>query len=110
MLVSGPGLARPVLFADWDENGRFLSSLVAARRAQRPARDAPRLDIAMFWGWSGRPRPTRARDANQHAWFYPARGARPPIVDATVDGVRTPRVVPRAALRILARHRVPVRE
>jgi hypothetical protein len=109
ILVSGPGLQRPVLLGNWDENGSFLAALVDAPRAPRPPAGARRFDLAMFWGWGGRPRPTRPGAANQHGWFYPGHGARRAVVDAMVDGVRMPRIAPAATLRILARHRVPTR-
>ena len=34
ILVTGPGLARPVLLRDWDENLRFLVALLPARRVR----------------------------------------------------------------------------
>jgi hypothetical protein len=113
ILVSGRGLAHPVLLSKWDENGTLLSSLAAAPRARRSivrglAR-RPRFDLAEFWGWEGRPAPTRPREANQHGWFYPARRSRPAVFDVVVAGIRIPRVAPAKALRILARHGVPTR-
>ena len=108
ILVSGPGLRRPVLLDDWPENLRLLISLVDARKLDVVAlRGRPRFDLAMFWAWSDLPRPTRPRDANQHGVFYPAFGARPAIFRVLVSGDDSPRLAPPQALRILARHGVP---
>ncbi len=113
ILVSGPGIKRPILMANWGENGALLSALVNAPRAKgtaaRELGKRPRLDLAMFWGWGARPRPTRPNQANQHGWFYPAHGSKPPIIVATVDGYSFPRLVPARVRKILARHRVPLR-
>jgi hypothetical protein len=109
ILVSGPGLARPVVLGVWDENLRFLSALLPARRAHdaKLAR-RPRYDLAFFWGVPARPVPTRPRDTNQHGWFYPRVGARPAVVDLVLGGERYPRLATPGALRILARHGIPV--
>jgi hypothetical protein len=110
ILVSGPGLHRPALLGNWAENGDLLSALVYAPHARRNVlRGQPRLDLALFWGWSGRPLPTRPGEANQHGWFYPARRSRPAVVDLLVDGWLVPRIAPARVLRILARHGVPTR-
>jgi hypothetical protein len=113
ILVSGPGIKRPILLANWGENGALLSALVNAPRARgkavRELGKRPRFDLAMFWGWGSQPRPTRPSQANQHGWFYPAHGSNPPVIVATVSGYSFPRVVPARARLILARHRVPLR-
>jgi hypothetical protein len=113
ILVSGKGLSRPVLLGDWNENLRLLSAVARAPRAKpavvRGLARRPRLDLAEFWGWGGRPPPTRPRDASQHGTFYPARRSSPAVVVLMVDGSRVPRLAPPAALRILARHGVPTR-
>lgn len=110
ILVSGPGLTRPVLLGDWQENLRFLESLLPARKlpAFRPA-GRPRYDLALFWGVPAKPIPTRPRDANQHAWFYPAHAGRPAVVDLVLSGESAARVASPRALRILARHGIPTR-
>jgi hypothetical protein len=114
ILVSGTGLSRPVLLGDWNENLRLLSAVARAPTAKpavvRGLRRRPHLDLAEFWGWSGRPPPTRPRDASQHGAFYPARRSSPAVVVLMVDGSRAPRLAPAAALRILARHGVPTRQ
>jgi len=113
ILVSGPGLERPLLLPNWGENGELLADLVNAPKVTRAvARGLSmrrRLDLALFWGWPDRPRPTRPIQANQHGWFYPAQRGRPAVVDVMVDGARVPRVAPARTLRILARHGVPTR-
>ena len=113
ILVSGPGLSRPILLGDWKENLDLLAAVANAPRARgasvRGLASRPRFDLAEFWGWSGNARPTRPRDANQHGTFYPARGSKPAVVVLMVDGSRVPRLAPTAALRILARHGVPTR-
>ncbi|MGH3134426.1 MAG: hypothetical protein ACRDNY_11935 [Gaiellaceae bacterium] len=111
ILVSGPGLAGPVLLSNWSENGALLSAVVSAPRAKhrtvRSLSRRPRFHLAEFWGWRDRPRPTQPRQANQHGWFYPAHCGQPPVIDLTVDGQMVPRIAPRRALRILTRHGVP---
>jgi hypothetical protein len=110
ILVSGPGLKRPVLLGNWDENGRLLSALVNARRENRDAlARRRRFELALFWGWPERPRPRRSLDANQHGWFYPARGSSPAVVELRVNGWRFPRIAPPEVMRIFARHGVPTR-
>jgi hypothetical protein len=111
ILVSGPGLKRAIVLGNWSENGALLSALVNAPKARGRAVLAlarrPRFDLAEFWGWGGRPRPTRPSQANQHGWFYPAHGSKPPVIVIMVNGYRVPRLVPTTVVRILARHHVP---
>jgi hypothetical protein len=113
ILVSGPGLERPILLGNWGENGALLSALVNAPTAKasvvRGLTGRPRFDLAEFWGWGSRPRPTRPSQANQHGWFYPAHRSKPPVIVLMVNGYRSPRLVPTSVLKILARHRVPLR-
>ena len=110
ILVSGPGIRNPILLADWNENLELLGSLVdapvAKGRAVRNLARRPRFDLAEFWGWAGKRRPTRSRQANQHGSFYPAhRGHRAVVLE--VNGEKVPRLAPARALRILARHKKP---
>jgi hypothetical protein len=113
ILVSGPGLKRPILLANWSENGALLSALVGAPTPQRSVARGlakrPRFDLAEFWGWGGRPRPTRPSQAKQHGWFYPAHRSQPPVITLMVNGNKSPRTVPTSVLKILARHGVPLR-
>jgi hypothetical protein len=112
ILISGQGLARPVLLASWEENGKLLAALVNARRANektvRRLRERPRLRLGLFWG-SSEKRPTRQNDANQKGWFYPTWRSQPAVIDLLVNGVRVPRIAPVRVLRIFARHGVPTR-
>jgi hypothetical protein len=113
ILVSGPGLAQPVLLGDWNENLDLLGAIGNSPRAKRAnlrglAR-RPRFDLAEFWGWNALPAPTDPRQATQHGWFYPARGRKPALFKVMADGKTFPRIASRAALAILARHGVPTR-
>jgi hypothetical protein len=113
ILVSGPGLAKPVLLGDWDENGALLSSLVNAPTAKgaavRGLARRPRYDLAEFWGWGANPAPTDPKQATQHGRFYPAHAGKRALFRVMVDGTRAPRFAPRRALAILARHGIPTR-
>jgi len=113
ILVSGPGIKHPILLGDWDENLTLLSALVDAPRARGSAvhrlAQRPRFDLGEFWAWGDRPPPTRPSEANQHGWFYPAHRSKPPVIVLMVNGYKFPRLVPSRVLKILARHRVPLR-
>ena len=113
ILIHGAGLPKPVLLANWAENGQLLATLVGARRATpavvRQLRNRPRFGMALFWGWGSRPRPSSPVHANERGWFYPAHGSQPPVIKLLVNGVDPPRVVPPRVLRILTRHGIPVR-
>jgi hypothetical protein len=113
ILISCPGPKQPVLLANWSENHALLIALVNAPRAKanvvRGLARRPRCELAEFWAWGDRPRPTRPSQANQHGWFYPARRAQPAIFELMVDGTKVPRIAPAKALKILARHGVPTR-
>ena len=112
ILVSGPGLERPIVLGNWGENLALLSALVNAPRAKGTVVLAlarrPRFDLAEFWDWGSRPRPTQPSQANQHGWFYPAHRSKPPVIVLMVNGYRFPRLVPTAVVKILARHHVPL--
>jgi hypothetical protein len=111
ILVSGPGLARPVLLANWGENGTLLAALVTAPRARglvvRDLGKRPRLLLGLFWQVAEEPRPTRPSQANQKGWFYPIWRSQPAVIDLLVNGVRFPRIAPIRVLNILSRHGVP---
>jgi hypothetical protein len=113
ILVSGRGLSHPVLLADWQENMRILLSVANAPRARGNTLAGlaarPRFDLAEFWAWSGRPRPTRPSQASQHGTFYPAHGSKVALIVLTVQGVTVPRRVPSFVLKTLAQHGVPTR-
>jgi hypothetical protein len=113
ILVSGPGLRHPVLLANWNENLRLLLAVANSRPAgsalAKTLHGRRKLDLAEFWAWSGKPRPTKASDANQHGSFYPAHGSLPAVIDITVQGVAAPHRVSATVLKILRRHGVPTR-
>jgi hypothetical protein len=109
ILVSGPGLARPIVLGDWNENLKLLLAVANAPTVTAGLRGRPKLDLAEFWAWSGRPRPTRPRDANQHGSLYPAHGGRRAVIVLTVAGGSAPRAVTAAVRSILVRHGVPLR-
>jgi hypothetical protein len=113
ILVSGPGLAQPVVLDDWSENGRLLVAIGNGPRAKRAALRGlarrPRYDLAEFWGWGANPRPTDPREASQHGLFYPAHGRKPAIFKVMDQGRRVPRIASARALEILAHHGVPTR-
>jgi hypothetical protein len=113
ILVSGPGLPRPVLLANWNENLALLVGVANAPRATgaavRGLARRPRFDLAEFWGWSGLPPPTTPDGANQHGWFYPAHGSKPPVIVLMANGSNVARLAPPPVLRIFVRHHIPTR-
>ena len=113
ILVSGPGLARPVILDDWSENGRLLGAIDQGPRAKRAALRGlarrPHFDLAEFWNWNFLPAPTDPRQATQHGLFYPAHGRKPALFKVMAAGRRVPRIASARALAILARHGVPTR-
>lgn len=111
ILVSGPSLQRPVVLGDWRENLALLTDLIPTRRPSSGWRSVnrPRYKLALFWGVRSKPIPTDPSKAGQFGWFYPAVNGRRAVVVLLVSGRDGPRIASRNALRILARHRVPVR-
>jgi hypothetical protein len=111
ILVSGPGLQRPVVLGNWRENLDFLIGLLPADRPKPgwQERNRPRYNLALFWGVPAQPVPTNPSQASQHGWFYPATGGRRAVVKLLVSGQDHPRVATRETLRILAHHGVPTR-
>lgn len=113
ILISGPGLRHPVLLGNWNENLRLLlavdSSPVARKALRQGLAHRRRLGVAEFWDWSGKPRPTNPRDANQHGWFYPAHGSQAALIQITVSAEFVPRLATAKVLSILRRHGVPTR-
>jgi hypothetical protein len=113
ILVSGRGLAQPVLLADWRQNMKLLLAVANAPRARGRAvvdlAGRPRLDLAEFWAWSGRPRPTSPAQASQHGLFYPAHASKPAVIVLTVQGIMVPRLAPAFVLTTFIRHGIPTR-
>jgi hypothetical protein len=113
ILVSGQGLTRPVLLADWSQNAKLLLAVANAPRAREDAVAGlslrSRLDLAEFWAWSGRPRPTSPAQASQHGSFYPAHGSKPAVIVLTVQGIKVPRLAPTFVLTVFWQHGIPTR-
>jgi hypothetical protein len=110
ILVSGPGLQRPVVLGNWRENLAFLIGSLPGKRPEPDWRtDRPRYDLALFWDLAAKPVPTDPRKTSQHGWFYPAFGSRGAVLKLMISGQDRPRVATREALRILARHDIPTR-
>ena len=113
ILFSGPAIEHPILLDSWDENAELLQAVAESPRAKgtavRRLARRPRFDVAEFWGWSALPRPTRASQANQHGWLYPAHGSKPAVIVLMVDGSRVPRLLSTRVREILRRHHVPLR-
>jgi hypothetical protein len=110
ILVSGPGLQRPVVMGNWNENLSFLLALLpAARPAPGWRGDRARYDLALFWGVPAKPLPTHPAEASQHGSFYPASDGRRAVIKLLISGQDFPRVATQEALRILARHGIPTR-
>lgn len=114
IMVSGPRLAKPVLLSDWDENLALLQATDASPRAKasdvRGLKTRPRLDLALFWGWSlDSPAPTKTSDASAHGSFYPTYKGHPAVVRMKTNGEDYAHVASAKVLRIFARHGVPTR-
>ena len=114
MMVTGPGISRPILLDDWPANHTVLLAVANAPRAaidQVPAADDPRLRLSMFWErrWQSKEPPKWPSQTGYHGWIYPAQGTRPAVITMMANGVRIPRVAPARVLRILARAGVPLR-
>jgi hypothetical protein len=110
ILVSGPGLQRPIVLGNWRENLTFLLDLIPSRRPAPGWRsDRPRYKLALFWGVPARPVPNDPSKANQFGWFYPAVNGRRAVIVLLVSGKDGPRIAAQNVLRILRRHGVPTR-
>ncbi len=114
IIVSGPRLKKPVLLSNWQENLSLLDAISASPRAKtselRTVSTRPRLDLALFWGWSlESPAPTKASDASAHGSFYPTYRSHPALIRITENGVGSTRVASPAVLRIFAKHGIPTR-
>ena len=114
IMVSGPRLAKPVLLSNWQENLALLTAVEASPRAKasdvRGLSTRPRLDLALFWGWSlDSPPPTKASDASAHGSFYPTYRGRPALIRTKTNGVDSVRVASPKVLGIFAKHGIPTR-
>ena len=108
IMVTGPGISKPILLADWSENMAIETELLLAPKAERPRglSSRSRLTLSLYWGW-GQARPQSPGQANQRGWLYPAADGRPPVIALRVNGRSPLRVVTGRLLRILQRHAVP---
>jgi hypothetical protein len=109
ILVTGPGLVRPVVLGDWRANLDLYTSMLNMPRVRRPPSSRPRYDLALFWGVPARPVPARPGAASQHGTYWPAAGSRPAVIELQLAGTLVPRAASPRALRVLARHGVPIR-
>jgi hypothetical protein len=110
IMITGPGIEKPILLANWRANGEFEIALANAAKAAAAPRAAvrTRLTLWLFWGW-GEKRPTRPGQANQRGWLYPAAGSQPALIALRVNGTSRLRIIPASLLRSLERHGVPTR-
>jgi hypothetical protein len=111
IMVSGTGIAKPILLASWHENQVLEMALANAPKTEQPSGLSvrPRLTLSLFWGW-GEKRPTRPGQANQRGWLYLAVGSQPALIALRVNGSSRLRVVPASLVRLLQRHGVPMRQ
>ncbi len=119
IMVSGPRLAKPVLLSNWDENLALFLATDASPQAKasdlRGLKARPRLDLALFWGWSlDSPPPTKASDASAHGSFFPTYRGHPAVIRMNTNGMKTSgesysHLASAKVLRILAKHGVPTR-
>jgi hypothetical protein len=114
IMVSGPRLAKPVLLSNWNENLLLLLATDASPRAKpvdlRSLSARPRLDLALFWGWSlDSPPPTKTSDASAHGSFYPTYKGHLAVIRMKTNGEDYAHVASAKVLRILAKHGVPTR-
>jgi hypothetical protein len=112
IMVSGPRLAKPILLSNWNENLTLLLATDASRRAKpseiRGLSTRPRLDLALFWGWSlDSPPPTKTSDASAHGSFYPSYQGRVAVIRMKTNGEDYAHVPSAKVLRILSKHGVP---
>jgi hypothetical protein len=114
IMVSGPRLAKPVLLSNWNENLALLLATDASPRAKPSDLSGlstrPRLDLALFWGWSlDSPPPTKKSDASAHGSFYPAYKGRVAVIRMKTNGEDYQHLASAKVLRILSKHGVPTR-
>jgi hypothetical protein len=114
IMVTGPGLAQPVLLDSLQENFELMLA-TANRGAGVPQRTAKGLSkrtryrLWLFWGWGRATPPTDPTEASQRGSFYPARRRQRAVIVLRVDGITIPRFAPPQVLAILGRHGIPLR-
>lgn len=109
ILVSGRGLAHPVLLSDWQQNLKLVLAVAGAPHTRATLRGRPHLDLAEFWGWRSSPPPASPRQTASHDTFYPAHGSKPAVIVMVVDGTDAPRIAPKLLLEVFAAHGIPTR-
>ena len=112
IMVTGPGLPKPVVLSSWEENLALVSASASGRgvapSTARALAKRPRFRLWFFWAWGEQPPPTTTAGANQGGYFYPAYGSRRPVI-TILDGVNVPRFAPGEVIEIFKRHGVPTR-
>jgi hypothetical protein len=118
ILVDRGGLSRPIVLADWSENGTLLTEWLRAHPTSHARiRCRPAYRLSFMWGpeWnenvdSGKPfRAIRPRDTDAHGRFWPAWRGHSALLDPGHGVLLGARVATPTQLRILRRHGVPVR-
>jgi hypothetical protein len=111
IMVTGPGIERPIVLDDWRQNHSIMVAIANAQqlRIDQVALGAPRLRLSFFWYRTPMPRPTWPSQATQYGWLHLANGPRPAVILMKANGVRAFRMAPERVLRILARAGVPLR-
>jgi hypothetical protein len=118
ILVDGGGLSRPIVLADWSENGTLLSAWKLAQPARNPQlRCRPAYRLSFLWGpeWndyvaSRKPlHAIRPSDTAFHGRFWPAWRGRTALFTPGPGVVLGVKVATAKQLRILRRHGLPGR-
>jgi hypothetical protein len=118
MMLSGLGLKKPVVLADWNENLRIMRECSKARIIPAPQlRNRSQYRVGEFWGpeWTtfldagGSPGDLKPSQANQLGAFYPAKGRLPAVIRIMVNGRDAPRRAGPVLLATLAAHGVRTR-
>ena len=115
IMVSGPAAREagaPLQLGGEPRTPHWRWTRLHARRRATSDRlsTRPRLDLALFWGWSlDSPPPTKASDASAHGSFYPTYRGHPALIRMKTNGVEYARVASAKVLRIFAKHGVPTR-
>jgi hypothetical protein len=110
ILVDQGGLKRPIVLANWDENGSLLSDSNQGRPVRKAAlRNRPSFRLSFMWGpeWEdyvaqGQPLAAlRSSWTEFHGRFWPAVGAKPAVIDLGHGVVRGARIATQIQLRIM---------
>src|SRR3954453_9066880 len=111
ILVTGPGLSKPVLLGNWRENLDVMMEIVNSGKLAPEQRaglaDRSRLRLSLFWGW-GDEAPKLPSQSNQTGWFWPSVDGAPAIVATVIHGRRDARLASSKLLDVFRRHHVPL--